>query len=434
MGLVLQILLLLVLITVNAFFVMSEIAVITLNDNKNDRLAASGNKKAIKVQKLTENSSRFLSTVQIGVTLAGFLSSALASLTFADMLTDALMRTPAQAIGFSLLHGISVVVITLLISYLSLVLGELVPKKIAIQNPEKVAFAVSNLLYGFSKVVSPFVRVLTFSTNGILRFLRIDPDADEEAVTEEEIRLLVDVGEEKGVIESEQGEMIDNIFEFDDLTAADLMTHRTDMVSLDAAGALPEVADLAVATGHSRIPVYEDDRDHIVGILYSKDLLPFVGKNLPEGQTIRGLLREPLYVPESMHCAGLLTEMKQKRVQMAVVVDEFGGTAGIVTMEDVLEAIVGDIQDEYDDEENDVTKIDEHTFTVDGVTYVDELEEITGVRLPEGDYDTLGGFILAQLGYLPEDGASDLTVEYENVRLIVLGVEDRRIGRVRIEI
>ncbi|MDR1409182.1 MAG: hemolysin family protein [Oscillospiraceae bacterium] len=433
-GLILQILLLFVLIGVNAFFVMSEIAVITLNDNKIDRLAADGNKKAHAVQKLTENFSRFLSTVQIGVTLTGFLTSASASMTFADILVNALSHTFLyDLVGKAVLHGVAVVIITLVVSYITLVLGELVPKKIAIQNAEKVAYAVSGILLGFSKAVSPFVKILTLSTNGLVRLFGFDPNADEEAVTEEEIRMMVDVGEEKGVIESDQREMIDNIFEFDDMTAADAMTHRTDMASVSAESQPMDVVSISVEEGHSRIPVYKGNPDNIVGIVYIKDLLPYVGTALPEHVSIRDFMRKAYYVPESKPCGALFAEMKQKHLQMAVVVDEFGGTAGIITMEDVLEAIVGDIQDEYDDEGEEVTKIDESTFTVDGVTYIDELEELTGMRLPEGDYDTVGGFVLAQLGYLPEDGHMDVA-EHKNLRFTVLNVEDRRIGRVKIEI
>jgi len=433
-GLILQIPLLLALIGLNAFFAMSEIAVITLNDNKIDRLAAEGDKKALRLQKLTESSSRFFSTVQIGVTLAGFLTSASAAITFSDMLAGALYGTFAERLlGPAVIHGASVVTITLIISYISLVLGELVPKKIAIQRPEKVAYAVSGILLGFSKVISPFVKVLTLSTNALVRLLGFDPNADGEAVTEEEIRMMVDVGEEKGVIESDQADMIDKIFEFDDMTAADAMTHRTDMASVSADSPLADVVLLSIEEGHSRIPVYEGNPDNIMGILYIKDLLPYVGKAMPEALTIGGLMRKAYLIPESKPCGALFAEMKQKHLQMAVVVDEFGGTAGIVTMEDVLEAIVGDIQDEYDDEEEEVTRIDENTFTVEGVTDIDALEELTGVSLPESeDYDTVGGFVLAQLGYLPEDGQMDVA-EYENLRFTVLNVEDRRIGRVKIE-
>ncbi|MDR3344929.1 MAG: hemolysin family protein [Oscillospiraceae bacterium] len=433
-GLILQILLLLVLIGVNAFFAASEIAVITLNDNKVDRLAAGGNKKARIVQKLTKNSSRFLSTVQIGVTLAGFLTSASAAMSFSDMLASGLSHTFLDnLLSGAVIHGVSVVIITLIISYVSLVLGELVPKKIAMQKPEKVAYAVSGILYGFSKIVSPFVKVLALSTNGLVRLFGFDPNADEEAVTEEEIRMMVDVGEEKGVIESDQREMIDNIFEFDDLTAADAMTHRTDMASISVKSPLMAVVELSVEEGHSRVPIYEGNPDNIVGIVYIKDLLPYIGSELPGHVNISDFMRKAYYVPESKPCGALFAEMKQKHLQMAVVVDEFGGTAGIITMEDVLEAIVGDIQDEYDDEGEEVTKIDERTFTVDGVTYIDELEELTGVRLPDGDYDTVGGFVLTRLGFLPEDGEMDVA-EYDNLRFTVLNVEDRRIGRVKIEI
>ena len=252
-------------------------------------------------------------------------------------------------------------------------------------------------------------------------------------MTEEEIRMMVDVGGEKGVIEDSQKEMINNIFEFDDLDAGDIMTHRTDMTAAEISDPLSEIVSLSMDNGYSRIPVYDDDPDNIVGIAYVKDLLKYIGTDLPEDVTLRDIIREPVFVPESMPCGDLFKQMTDKHTQMAIVVDEFGGTAGIVTLEDVLESIVGNIQDEYDDEEEEISKIDDTTFTVAGVTYIDELDEVFHVSLPEGDYDTVGGFIISRLGYLPQDGEMNV-VEYKNLRFTVLNVEDRRIGKVKIEI
>lgn len=435
LSIALKVLLLFVLIIVNAFFAMSEIAIISLNDTKMQRLAEEGNKKAKQIVKLTENSSRFLSTIQIGVTLAGFLTSASASQNFAAMLTDVLMKTPVSQIGYSVINGVSVVLITIITSYFSLVLGELAPKRIGMQIPEKVAFKVVGIILFVAAATKPFVKVLALSTNAIVRLLGFDPNADEEEVTEEEIRLMVDVGGEKGVIEDSQKEMIDNIFEFDDLDAGDIMTHRTEMTAIEVTRSLEEVAELAIENGYSRIPVYEDDPDSIVGVLYAKDLLKYVGHSIPSDLTIDKVMRKTLYVPETQSCGDLFKAMNESRTQFAIVVDEYGGTAGIVTLEDVLESIVGNIQDEYDDEEEEIKKINETTFTIEGTTDIDEVDELVGTDIPEGDYDTLGGFVISLLGYLPSEvGEEPIVAEYKNLRFTVLSIDERRIDEIKVEI
>lgn len=433
-SIILKVVLLFILTLLNAFFAMSEIAIISLNDTKIDKLAEEGHKKAKQVKKLTENSSNFLSTIQIGVTLAGFLTSATAAQSFASMLTDALAKTAvANVIPLGLISGVSTVLITLVTSYFSLVLGELAPKKIAMQKPEKVSFAVVPVLLFVSKVTKPFVKILSVSTNAVVRLFGLDPNADEEEVTEEEIRMMVDVGQEKGVIEDVQKEMINNIFEFDDIDVADIMTHRTDMACVDAEDPLADIIQLSMEEGYSRIPVYEEDPDNVVGIVYIKDLLKYIGSSLPEALHLKDVMRKAYYVPESKRCGALFAEMTEKHIQMAIVVDEYGGTAGLVTLEDIVEAIVGNIQDEYDNEDVEISKINETTFTIDGVTDLEEVEEQLGIQFPEDDYDTLGGFIISQLGFLPQDGDMN-TVEFENIRFTVLNVEERRIGKIKVEI
>lgn len=433
-SIILKVVLLFILTLLNAFFAMSEIAIISLNDTKIDKLAEEGHKKAKQVKKLTENSSNFLSTIQIGVTLAGFLTSATAAQSFATMLSDALAKTAvANVIPLGLISGVSTVLITLVTSYFSLVLGELAPKKIAMQKPEKVSFAVVPVLLFVSKVTKPFVKILSVSTNAVVRLFGLDPNADEEEVTEEEIRMMVDVGQEKGVIEDVQKEMINNIFEFDDIDVADIMTHRTDMACVDAEDPLADIIQLSMEEGYSRIPVYEEDPDNVVGIVYIKDLLKYIGSSLPEALHLKDVMRKAYYVPESKRCGALFAEMTEKHIQMAIVVDEYGGTAGLVTLEDIVEAIVGNIQDEYDNEDVEISKINETTFTIDGVTDLEEVEEQLGIQFPEDDYDTLGGFIISQLGFLPQDGDMN-TVEFENIRFTVLNVEERRIGKIKVEI
>ncbi len=433
-SIIVKIVTLFALILVNAFFAMSEMAIVNLNDNKIEKMAENGHKKAKQIKKLTESTSSFLSTIQIGVTLAGFLTSATAAQSFAAMLTGAIANTNiVKVIPFGVISGFSTVIITLVMSYFSLVLGELVPKKIAIQNPEKMSFFAAPILVVVAKITKPLVKFLSLSTNGVLRLMRIDPHADEETVTEEEIRMMVDVGGEKGVIEDVQKEMIDNIFEFDDIDVADIMTHRTDMVCIDDDEPLSEAVKLSIENGFSRIPVFEEDPDNIVGIIYIKDFLKYVGSTLPKTKTIKDMMRPAYYVPETKRCGELFTEMTEKRVQMAVVVDEYGGTAGIVTLEDLLESIVGNIQDEYDQEDEEISIINETTFEVDGITDIEEVEEHTGKTFPDGDYDTIGGYIISVLGFLPEDGQMN-EVQFENVKFTVLNVDERRIGKVKVEI
>ncbi len=431
-NLVFQILLLLVLILVNAFFAMSEMAVVSLNDAKIEKMAEDGHKKAKLILKLTKNPTRFLSTIQIGVTLAGFLTSASAATAFAEMLTNAI--TSSFDVPESIVSPIAVVLITLVMSYFSLVLGELAPKRIGMQVPEKIAFAVAKPLLVISKITAPFVKFLSLSTNGVVRLLGFDPNANEEVVTEEEIRMMVDVGGEKGVIEDTQKEMINNIFEFDDMDAGDIMTHRTDVVAADINDiTLEDFMNLAIEHGRSRIPLYDEDIDNIVGIVYVKDLLKFVGKEVKAKGTLKNIMREPYFIPETKSCGELFKEMSSKRIQMAVVVDEYGGTAGIVTLEDIVEAIMGNIQDEYDVEEEEISRIDENTFTVDGTIDIEEIDELIGKELPEGDYETLAGFIMDELQCIPKDGEMNEVV-FENVKFTVLSVEDRRIEKIKVEI
>ncbi|MBQ6706965.1 MAG: HlyC/CorC family transporter [Clostridia bacterium] len=429
-----QIILLFALILCNAFFAASEIAIISLNDAKLRRMADDGHKKAKQVLALTDDTSRFLATIQVGVTLAGFLTSATAAQSLSAPLANWFIElVPAMASRAGLVQSVSVVVITLLMSYFSLVLGELVPKRIAMQKAEKLAFAFIGILRGVAFLTRPFVKILSLSTNALVRLFGMDPHADEENVTEEEIRMMVDVGEEKGVIEETQKDMINNIFEFDDLTAGEIMTPRTDVAALDVEDDLSEALSIAVEQGYSRLPVYEEDIDHIIGILHIKDLLPYVGQKLPKEVSLRSLLRDTYFVPETKHCGDLFNEMTAKRMQMAVVVDEYGGVAGIVSMEDLLESIVGNMQDEFDQEEEEITQLADNAFEVDGSISMEELRELLNVELPEGDYDTVAGFLMEQLGRIP-DPDEHPQVEFRNVVFTVQKMDDRRIEEVHIEV
>lgn len=433
-NIIFKLVLLLVLILVNAFFAMSEIAIITLNDTKLKKAAEEGDKKSLSILKLTENPSGFLSTIQIGVTLAGFLTSASASESFSTPLANWLWNvcTTGTTATPAWLQSTATVLITIVMSYFSLVLGELTPKRIAMQASEQISYKIVGILLFFKSLFKPVVKLLTVSTNLLVRMLGYDPNASEENVTEEEIRMMVDAGEEKGVIEESQKEMINNIFDFDDVPVLDVMTHRTEMEAVEISDKIEDVVKLGCEKGYSRIPVYEDELDNIKGILYVKDLLPYVGKSMPAGKKISRMMREANFVPESKRCGDLFKEMTEKHVQMMIVSDEYGAVSGLVTIEDLLESIVGNIQDEYDNEEQDFVKVNDTTFNFDGTTNIDEVEEQLDLKFPEGEYDTLGGFIMSELGHIPtEEEKAEVT--FGGYSFKVLEVEERRIETVRAE-
>ncbi len=423
---------LLILIFINAFFAMSEIAIITLNDLKIQKMAEEGDKKAKKILKLTANPSNFLSTIQICITLAGFLTSAVAAESFAGPFASVLANLFSLSVIPVWLDTLSLVLLTVIISFFSLVLGELVPKRIAMQGYEKISFAIVGALSFFMGIFKPIVKILSFSTNILVRMLGFDPNANTEEVTEEEIRMLVDAGEEKGVIEGSQKEMINNIFEFDDIVASDVMTHRTDVVAVEITDDFSDILEKTMEAGYSRIPVYEEDLDNIKGVVYVKDLLKYVGKPIPKSLKISNIMREAHFFPETKRCGDLFNEMTEKHLQLVFVCDEYGGVAGIVTMEDLLESIVGNMQDEYDNEEEEIEQVNETTFYLDGTSDIEEVEEILDIKIPEGEYDTIGGLIMSQLGYIPAENENP-QIECAGYTFQVLSVDERRIEKIKAE-
>ena len=427
--LLLDLLLLLVLILVNAFFAASEIAIISLNDSRVRKLAEDGDRTALRLQSLLSEPSRFLATIQVGITFAGFLASAFAAEKFAGRLSawiDPAGRLP-------ILHTLSMVIITILLSYVSLVLGELLPKRLALQNPEKVSRFVVGIILATGVVLSPFVHLLTGSTNLLLRILGIDPTQKERTVTEEEIRMMVDVGRETGTIHAQEKEMIENIFEFNDKAVSEIMTHRTDIVSLPVDATFEEVMETVLREQFTRIPVYGESIDDILGILHTKDLLKhvFSRPGVEKPFRLRDLLRDPYEIPDSKPVDVLLREMQRDRVQMAVVIDEYGGTAGIVTVEDLLEEIVGSIQDEYDEEEQELVLLEDGSYLAEGRTPLEDVADALGVPLPEEDYDTIGGFMASLLGRIPDEDETP-EARWKNLVLRVVNMDDRRIAKVGI--
>lgn len=423
-----QFLLLLLLIVLNAFFAASEIALISLNENKIKIMAEEGNKKAIRIKKVLSEPSRFLATIQIGITLAGFLASAFAAESFADPLVNLIKLTPIPIPG-NVLKTAAVIIITIILSYFTLVLGELVPKRLAMKKAEPIASFAVVPLYFLSLCASPFVKLLTVSTNFVVRLFGLDPQVDERQITEEEIRMLVDVGEERGAIDESEKEMINNIFEFDNKIVSGIMTHRTDIVGIPVTAGLKDIIKVINKTKFTRYPVYEDDIDNIIGILNIKDLIPLLEDN-KQDFSLKKIMRQPYFVPESKKTDELLKELQTRKTHMAVVIDEYGGTAGIVTIEDLIEEIVGNIFDEYDEVEKEFEKLDENTFLINGVASLERVTDVLEVDLPVDDYDTLSGFLLGQLGRIPREEEKPV-IEFDGVVFKVEEMAEKRIVKVK---
>lgn len=427
MSTTLSLILVIFLILVNAFFSGTEMAVITLNDAKIRKMGEDGNRRAKKIVKFLDNPSGFLATIQVGVTFAGFLSSAFAASNFADR--AALLFDPESK--FTWVSPLCTVVITLILSFFSLVFGELVPKRIAQKYPEKWAFASAGLVRVFGILTKPFVVFLTLSTNGILRLFRINPNDNDKEVTEEEIRMMVDVGSEAGNIEDSEKEMIENIFEFNDKEVSEIMTHRKKIVSLPIDAPFEEVMKVAREERYTRIPVYNENIDDIEGILHIKDLIGIEPPTEEKPFSLRKLIREPLVVHETRKISTLFAEMKTCGMQMAVIVDEYGGTMGICTIEDMLEEIVGNITDEFDDEEQNPIRLSNGDYIVAGDTTLSDLEDILDMELDAEEYDTIAGLVIQLLDRVPEEKEHPV-VTYKNVNIKVLHVEDRWISKVMI--
>lgn len=417
-----QIIILFILILLNAYFAASEIAFISLNDTKVERQAKEGNKRAKQIEKMLKNPSKFLATIQIGITLAGFLSSAFASDAFADLLAPALNRV-FPMISVEIFRGISIVIITIILSFFTLVLGELVPKRLAMKYYEKIAFATIPIIRAISVVTAPFVKILTIVTNLISKLFGISEN-EEEIVTEEEIKMMIDEGEEKGTIEEDEKEMIHNIFEFNDITVSEVMTHRTDVYAIDISSNINEILQEVDTYKYSRIPVYEENIDDIKGILFVKDLLKYSYEK--KEVDIKNIMREAYFVSENKPINELFKDLQKNKIQMAIAIDEYGGTAGIVTMEDLLEEIVGNIFDEYDEVEDEYEKIDDYTFRISGGISINNLKKILQVEIPEGEYETLSGYLLELLGRIPEEGEKPI-IETEHINYKIEEYEDKRI-------
>lgn len=417
-----QLLILLILILLNAYFAASEIAFISLNDAKIEKQAKEGNKKAKQIEKMLKNPSKFLATIQIGITLAGFLSSAFASDAFANILAP-MLNNIFPMISVEIFKGISIVIITIILSFFTLVFGELVPKRMAMKYYEKIAYGTIGVIRVISIITAPFVKILTTVTNFVSKIFGVSEN-EEEIVTEEEIKMMIDEGEEKGTIQEDEKEMIHNIFEFNDITVSEVMTHRTDVYAVDINSDIDDILKELGEYKYSRIPVYDEEIDDIKGILFIKDLLKYV--NSKKNVKIKNIMREAYFVSENKPINELFKDLQKNKMQMAIVIDEYGGTAGVVTMEDLLEEIVGNIFDEYDEVENEYEKIDDNTFLLSGGISISELKKIMQVDIKEGDYDTLSGYLLELLGRVPKDDEKP-TIETDKVIYKIEEYEEKRI-------
>lgn len=419
----LQLLLQAALIAVNAFFAASEIAVIELNASKLRKQVQAGDKAAARMLKMVEEPSDFLSTIQIAITLAGFLGSAFAAENFSSRLVSWVTEDLGfTAISSNVLDIAAVVLITLILSYFTLVLGELVPKRIAMQKPYHVAKATSGVIRCVAAVVKPVIWLLSASTNGILRLLRLKTTAREEEVTEDEIRMMVDIGEEKGAIQTEEKELIDNIFEFNNSTARDVMTHSTEIIFFDINRPREELLSLFSQSGRSRIPVVDGDLNHLLGIVTIKDYC------LQPEKPLRDILLPAYCVPETVPADVLFRDLQRKKTHMAIVVDEYGETSGLLTLEDLLEEIVGDIYDESDGtDEAPIRQVGENLWRVAGNADIEAVFEALNMEAPEDlECDTLNGLVLQQLTAIPDEG-STLDVDASGLHIHVEQVRNRKV-------
>ena len=415
----------LIFICLNAIFACAEIAVITMNDNKLAKLAAAGDKRALRLAKLTEQPAGFLATIQVGITLVNLLSSAVATESFSDRLVDWFVGI-GVTIPVSIVNVLSVALITIVLTYFTVLLGELIPKRLAMKKAEQIALGMSGLIYAVSRIFTPAVWLFTVSTNGLLRLLGVDPNSEDEENAEEEIRMLLDAGRQKGTIQSEERDMIQNIFEFDDTYAGEIMTHRTEVTLLWLDESNEQWENAINESRHSVYPICSDSTDDIVGVLYTKDYLRL--KNKARGEVMKSAVRPAWFIPESVRADVLFRNMKKSRNHFAVVVDEYGGMSGIITMNDLLEELVGDLEDDVSIPavSPPIERIDSKTWKIQGTAPLDEVSEQLGVLLPDEEYDTFGGLVFGLLGTIPNDGSTPELSEY-GLTIKVQEIKERRL-------
>ena len=415
------------LILLNAVFACAEIAVLSVNEVKLNKMCAEGNRKAKRLSKLTAQPARFLSTIQVAITLAGFLGSAFASENFSDGLADWLI-----SLGVAIPHGtldtICVIIITLILSYFTLIFGELVPKRIAMKKSEQVALGISGLVTVISKLFAPIVSLLSVSTNGVLRLIGIDPNEEEEQLGEEDIRMMVDASSEHGGIDHEEKEFIQNVFEFDDLTAEEIATHRTDVDLLWMDESMDEWAETIRGTRHNRYPICEDSADNVVGILNAKEYFRLADKS--RDNVMRSAVRAPYFVPETIKADALFRNMKRTGNHLAVV--------RIVTLNDLVEELVGDLGDDdsglVSEDEPRIEKREDGSLLLTGNVELDDIEDALGIQLDQEEHDTLTGLVFDALGVIPDDGEQDIDLETEGMHIHVTSIREHQVDRAEVRL
>lgn len=423
-----QFILIAILTLINAFFASAEMAIVSLNKNKITLLAEKGNKKAKLLLRFLSEPTKFLSTIQIGITLAGLFSSASAATGISEEFSGYL-----NTLNVPYSQQISLVLITIVLAYITLVFGELFPKRIAMQKSETIAmFSIVPILY-VSKVAVPFVKLLSASTNILVRITGLGEDGLEEKVSKAEIRSLVEVGQEHGVINETEKEMINNIFEFDDIVAHEVMTPRTEVFLIDINEPTAQFVDKLLEGKYSRVPVFEDSIDNIVGILYMKDFVLEARKNGFENVNIRDILQAPYFVYENKNIDVLFKELQSSKNHMAILIDEYGGFSGIVSFQDLIQEVMGTMEDDYDDDEPYIKKVDDNTYIVSGLLSLDELNDLLDLELVSKNYNTIGGFLISLIGRIPNNNEEE-TIEYGNAIFKIEEVKENRIKKIKISI
>lgn len=425
-GLISQMMLIVLLTAINAFFSSAEMAIVSINRNRIRMLVEEGNKKAIMLEKLIKEPSKFLATIQVGITLAGFFASAYAATGLSSRLAVFL-----EVHGVVYSSQIALISITILLSYFTLVFGELYPKRVALQKSEVIALFSIRPIVTVSKITMPFIKLLSGSTNLLVRASGIKTERLDEKVSMEEIKSVIEVGQEHGVINETEREMIESIFEFDDKVAEEVMTSRTDVFAIDINSPPEEILKELLEENYSRVPVYKDDIDNIIGILFMKDFIIEASKHDFEHVDIGKILRTPYFVPATKRIDELFKELQSSKNHMAILINEYGGFEGIVTIEDLIEEVMGKILDEYDEVEPDIIKVDKDTYIVDGLIPIGEVNDYLDTNLESQHSDTIGGFVIDLIGSIPKDGDEKI-VEYENMVFKVEEVKAKRIEKVKI--
>ncbi|MDR1902902.1 MAG: hemolysin family protein [Treponema sp.] len=422
-----------VLIMINAVFACAEIALISVNDNKLEKLAAQGDKRASRLLALTKQPAKFLATIQVGITLAGFLGSAFAADSFSGVLTEQFVSWGVK-IRREYLETVSLVCITIILSFFTLVLGELVPKRIAMKKAEKLAFAMSAFIWLISKLFAPVVWFLTKSTNALLRLLRIDPEAEEKAITEEEIRMLLDMGSAKGTIDEGEKDIIHNVFEFGDKTVAEVMTHRLDTILLWQDESDSEWEKTVIENRHSYYPVCGKDQDDIIGVLRARIFLAL--RDRSRNAVMAEAVQPAQFVPKTIKTDILFKKMKKSRNHFAVVLDEYGGLNGVVAMNDLLEELVGDLEDDNmaPPEEPEIKKTGPLEWCVNGAVSLDKLNRETGLNLPSDKYNTFAGFVFSLLGQIPDNGETPVISTLAGIEIQILEIHGHRLEKAQVRI